>query len=125
MKVFINDVSYIPAPPLLDSDAPILERVLSCPINYELGNKTIRDYLYDLLKTLWDEGEGFSGQCPFGNSGWAYDMAYALAKQGIVEAEIYEDGYVVSFSSEEKQKAYSLIKEAIAFVFYGSSPQTD
>lgn len=125
MEVFIDGVRYIPAPPLPDSEAPILERVLDCPISYELGTKTVKDYLYDLLKTLWDEEESFSGKRPFGNSGWALDLAYALAKQGIVEAQLDEDGDVDSFSSEEKRKAYSLIEDAITFVFYGSSPQTD
>lgn len=31
---------------------------------------TIRDYLKALLLRLWEQGEGFDGKRPFGNSGW-------------------------------------------------------
>jgi hypothetical protein len=46
---------------------------------------TIREYFRELLITLWEEKEGFSGKRPFGNSGWEYEVHVALAKAGFVD----------------------------------------
>ncbi len=51
---------------------------------------TIREYLEELLKTLWREGEGFSGKRPFGNSGWQYDMYSVLKKKGLIREKLDE-----------------------------------
>ena len=45
---------------------------------------TVRDYLKDLLSTLWREEEGFSGKRPFGNSGWKYELYAALTAAGLI-----------------------------------------
>ena len=37
-----------------------------------------RDWITEILITLVDEGEGFSGKRPLGNSGWEYDLAADL-----------------------------------------------
>jgi hypothetical protein len=55
---------------------------------------TIREYLCELLLTLWREGEGFSGKRPFGNSGWQYDLAPVLITSRVIDGRIDEDGYV-------------------------------
>ena len=55
---------------------------------------TIKDYLKELMLTLWKEAEGFSGKRPFGNSGWQYDIAACLIKNNIVDGKLDEDGYV-------------------------------
>lgn len=55
---------------------------------------TIRDYLIKLLAKVWQEGEGFDGKRPFGNSGWDGELAIALVRAGFVEGEIDEDGYL-------------------------------
>jgi hypothetical protein len=53
---------------------------------------TIRLYLYSLLSTLWNEGEGFSSKRPFGNSYWESPMYKGLADSGGAEgAEWVED----------------------------------
>jgi len=54
--------------------------------------KTIRGYLKALLSKLWEEGEGFSGKHPFGNSGWEFPLYTALVKAGVVEGSLDEDG---------------------------------
>jgi hypothetical protein len=51
---------------------------------------TIRDYMKELLATLFREGEGFSGKRPFGNSGWEYDVIEPLVRAGAVRGTFYE-----------------------------------
>lgn len=49
---------------------------------------TIREYFRLLLTTLWEEGEGFSGKRPLGNSGWEYNLQQVLVENGCVAGEI-------------------------------------
>jgi hypothetical protein len=81
--------------PMLDNDA---------------GAKTIRDYLKALLNTLWEQGEGFNGKRPLGNSGWKYELYSSLVKSGAIEGEFDEDGCIKSF---DEKSATSLISKAI------------
>lgn len=71
---------------------------------------TIKDYLKALLYTLYNEGEGFSGKRPFGNSGWEFEMYIALIKAGVVEGALTEDGYL---DHVDTSQADNLIFEAI------------
>ena len=57
---------------------------------------TIKDYFKVLLKTLWQEGEGFSSKRPFGYSGWQYDVYRPLVEHGIVDGKLDGNGYVES-----------------------------
>lgn len=58
---------------------------------------TIRQYFCALLTRLFEEGEGFSGKRPFGNSGWESDLYGPLIDAGAVkgtwneEDQEYED----------------------------------
>lgn len=70
---------------------------LDAPITYENGTGTLRTYLQDLLLTLWDEEQGFSGKRPFGNSGWQVDVYGALVKAGLITGVIDEYGYVEDY----------------------------
>lgn len=54
----------------------------------DAGAKTIREYLKALLIKLWEEGEGFSGKRPFGNSGWEFEIYKALVVAEAVDGEI-------------------------------------
>ncbi len=59
-------------------------------LDLELGEndadaQTVREYLRALLCTVWEEGEGFSGKRPFGNSGWEYDLIGPLVDAGYVQ----------------------------------------
>ena len=76
----------------------------------DAGAETIKEYLTELLLRVWEEDEGFSGKRPFGNSGWWTELYLALAQDGILDAEIDEDGYLEDYDSEE---AHKLIVEAI------------
>ena len=87
------------------------------------SDMTVNDYLRDLLVTLLEEGEGFSGKRPLGNSGWEDAMSRSIALVGVVEYErtgdpedededdpsTWEIGY--------DNKADKLIKEYIVEVF--------
>lgn len=57
---------------------------------------TIREYFKQLLKSLWVEGDGFSGKRPFGNSGWQFDVYKALIQNGFIDGKLDPDGYVES-----------------------------
>lgn len=62
---------------------------------------TLRQYLYDLMSTLWCEQDGFSGKRPFGNSGWDYEIYLPLVEAGLVKGEIDEDGYITKLDDVE------------------------
>lgn len=76
-----------------------IRAVLGCPMDEnDSGADTVKGYLKALLTTLWEEGEGFSGKRPFGNSGWDHDLAKALVKQKIIKGRILtemEDGEII------------------------------
>lgn len=64
------------------------QMVLDCSMDdNDVDAVTVRGYLVELLKTVWEEGEGFSGKRPFGNSGWENEPLTALAKAGLIEGE--------------------------------------
>jgi hypothetical protein len=63
--------------------------ILELPMGDNDANAAnIRAYLKALLTKLWEEGEGFSGKRPFGNSGWERDLYFPLVKAGRVKGEI-------------------------------------
>jgi hypothetical protein len=70
--------------------------VLDLPI--EPGNdadaSTVREYLLELIATLWRQGDGFSSKRPFGESTWQYSIYTALLRAGLVTGQFDEDGYV-------------------------------
>jgi hypothetical protein len=74
---------------------------------------TVRGYLKELLRTLWDEGECFSGKRPFGNSGWEHELHTALAMAGAVQGTKYEEDRFYDLSKEEVKRANTLIFKAI------------
>ena len=76
----------------------------------DIEAETIKDYLKELLLTLWEKGEGFSGKRPFGNSGWEHELYAPLVAAGLVKGKLDEDGYIMSF---DEKKANKLIFEAI------------
>lgn len=75
---------------------------------------TIGHYLYSLLWNLWDEGEGFSGKRPFGNSSWEYDLYKPLVEGGHVEGRLDSEGYLDYVNKDQADK---LVFELIDFIF--------
>ena len=75
--------------------------VLGLPmLDNDADAATVRDYLRALLSNLWDEGEGFSGKRPFGNSAWEYDLYRALVKGGAIKGEFEEPDYPYHLEDE-------------------------
>ena len=100
MQVIIDGTEYVPI-----VDKPLgngLLDALAIRFDCDIGdNITIREYLHALLKTLWDEGEGFSGKRPFGNSGWEGDLEAPLVRAGYVTGLVDKNGDVFSVDQEE------------------------
>ena len=65
---------------------------------------TVRKFLVQLLMTLWDEEESFSGKRPFGNSGWKSDLEIALIRAGAVAGTIVH-GFVDDIDYDAFDKA--------------------
>lgn len=77
---------------------------------------TIRDYFFILLRTLWDEGEGFSGKRPFGNSGWEFELYAPLIKHKYIAGSLdSEYGYVATMQGT----AADFVSHMIEAAFYG------
>lgn len=79
-------------------------------------NKSIRDYFFTLLDTLWEEGEGFSGKQPFGNSGWEYDLYKPLIQHGFISGSLDSDGCVERYNRSE---ANAFVSKLIHAAIYG------
>jgi hypothetical protein len=77
-------------------------------------NLTIREYLRELLLTLWMEEEGFSGKRPFGNSGWQHDVYAPLVKAGFIKGTVDEEWNNVDVADEEK--ASKFVQKLIEYV---------
>jgi len=92
------------------------QQVLDLPLpDNDSGASTVRGYLIALLTELWQEGEGFSGKRPFGNSSWEYDLYAALGKAGAISGLTFdEDGYLNQFPDDSKREADALILAAIS-----------
>jgi hypothetical protein len=123
-EVIIDGQVYIQQP-LIAQDACACEKALNAFIkrsnDFDDNTITVRDYLFKLLKTLWMEGEGFSGKRPFGNGGWSYDLIDSLIICGYIPGEIDEDNiYSGKYDTDEANK---LVLELIAFAFYGTVKQ--
>lgn len=77
------------------SDEEAARRLLGLPLpENDAGAATVAEYLAQLVRTVWRQGEGFSGKRPFGNSGWQYDLYTPMAAAGLVAGEFDTDGYL-------------------------------
>jgi hypothetical protein len=79
----------------------------SLDLGYPLS---LRQYLKELLKTLWQEGEEFSGKRPFGNRDWQYEIYEALARKGLIAGQLDKDGFL---TESNKQAADELVLKLI------------
>jgi hypothetical protein len=115
MEVRVDGVKYVPVP-----DAPAdkgLLAALEVRFDSDAGDDlTVRDYLRTLLMTLWEEGEGFSGKRPFGNSGWEYDIYKPLIAGGFIPGALDEDGYV---NTVDDKIAGAYVCDLILAAFHG------
>lgn len=71
----------------------------------DLGKKvTVRQFFFELMKTLWIEQEMFDGKRPFGNSAWDGDLIACLIKNKLIKGKLDEDGYIDDYDSKEAEK---------------------
>jgi hypothetical protein len=109
MEVLIDGEKYVRAAPDAEVSGLLDFRFKCDDLD---GEVTIREYLYQLLNTLWEEGDGFSGKRPFGNSGWEFDLFAALIKAGAIDGSLDEEGYVNNCDRKKGEQVVSdLIKE--------------
>jgi len=115
MDVKINGVKYVPiqSVPTDKNLLSALELRFDSDAGYDI---TVRDYLCTLLLTLWDEGEGFSGKRPFGNSGWEFEIYQPLIVAGFIPGALDKDGYV---HTVDEKIASAYVRNLILAAFHG------
>jgi hypothetical protein len=82
----------------------------SLDLGYSLS---IRQYLKELLKTLWQEGEEFSGKRPFGNSSWQSEIYEALARKGLITSQLDKEGFLTNFDEQAADQLVLKLIEAL------------
>jgi len=118
MKVFIDEVEYVPASPIAEGQG--LKEALEIRFDSDAGeNLTVREYLHKLLETLWAEGEGFSSKRPFGNSGWELDLFNPLWTAGILPCDVIEND--LNPTQAQRREAEAYVYELINEVFFPSA----
>lgn len=75
----------------------------------DIGRVTLRHYFRELLRTLWRDGERFSGKRPLGNSNWQQDVVDTLVKSGFINGSVTEDGW----SEVDWDEADKFVREEI------------
>jgi uncharacterized protein YqgQ len=86
---------------------------LRVPCRWE--HLTIREYFHRLLKTLWEEQDGFSGKRPFGDSAWSYDLYQVLIREGFISGVLDEDGDVEDMNTEMAEVYVAKLIDAAFF----------
>ena len=121
MKVVIDGVAYVPAPPAPDGNG--FAAALELRFDSDAGDDlTVRQYLHELMRLLWDEQDGFSGKRPFGNSGWEHDLYTPLAKAGFIDlGPLGEDGTPYRWTAEQINLAHAYVHDMIAFALFGEA----
>ena len=75
-------MKIIPPTPKQALDLTFIDR-------HDTGDEySIRSYFAAQLAALWNEGEGFSGKRPFGNSGWEGVLEEPLVKAGCIGGSV-------------------------------------
>lgn len=111
MKVTIDGIEYVPMPEPVDVEG--LQGALELRLDSDAGeNITVRDYLRILLEKVWEDGEGFSGKRPFGNSGWEHDLYRPLALGGYIKGDA--EGFV---EWEDRSGAHDFVVQLIRAAF--------
>lgn len=73
------------------------QEILDLPMDKEENDaqaSSVRGYLKTLLKTLWEEGEGFSGKRPLGNSCWQHELYIPLVRAKVIPGSFDGDGFL-------------------------------
>jgi hypothetical protein len=79
---------------------PLDKSVLELEVHGDFTG-TLRDFFKELAVKVWEEGEGFSGKRPFGNSGWEYPVYRALIESGSVPGRLDKHGNIEECDERE------------------------
>jgi hypothetical protein len=119
--IIVNGVRFVPQPAILTDKT--LAAALEVRFDSDIGNqRTVRDYLYQLLLTLWQEKDSFKGNRPFGNSGWEFDLIRPLVRHGFIKGRLGNkeqdpSGEYVNYNYDSK-KAHAYVETLIEYAFY-------
>jgi hypothetical protein len=119
MNVLIDGKKYVLAPPEPTGKgyADALELRFASDAGDDL---TVRQYLHELMRKLWDERESFNSKYPFGEDCWEHDLYKPLAKAGIIDlGQLDEDGDPYNWTTEQINKAHYYVQDLIAFALFG------
>lgn len=121
MKVMIDGVQYIPAPPAVTGKS--FDAALDLRLDHaKLGDDiTVREYLRQLVQSVWDEKESFDGKRPFGNSGWEFDIFFPLAVSGFIDlGPIHPvENQPYNWTAAQVNKAHAYVSDMITYAFLG------
>lgn len=119
-----SKLTYDQITELLDKEIPFREN----SIFEDSDTTTFRELFHDLLFCVLAQGEGFSGNRPYGNSSWQCNLDRALVDIGAVKGKITrdEDGYVQDEKYNEDE-CWAIIGQMLSACFYPvpSSATTD
>lgn len=95
-----------------------LDEVLALQIENYPEPCSLRELLKNLLLKLIEEGEGFNGKRPFGDSGWMFGIWIAFHKGGYIGATTYkydpdDEEYEYEFTDDQEEAAHGLLAAAI------------
>lgn len=76
----------------------------------DIDAPTIGAYLIALLRQVWEDGEGFNGKRPWGNSGWEFEVYEALVRGGLIPGKFDSCGYL---EDVDTKAAHALVLTAI------------
>lgn len=118
MEVMIDGVRYVPKPEQ-PTDKTLIS-ALELRFDSDAGEQTtVRDYLRELLLTLWSEGEGFSGKRPFGNSGWEWDLYAPLIRANFVAGVLNGLEDWPEMTPEQEKEAHGYVMKLITAAIDG------
>lgn len=95
------------------------EEILELPVmRWDISAElSMREYFERLFIKLWDEADNFSGNRPYGNSGWKWDVYATLIKYKIIEGELDEKGYVKEI---DEKAASKFVSDEILYPFFNT-----
>lgn len=96
-----------------DTSRETARQVLDLPVtpNYAQA-RTVREYLIELLSTVWAQGERFDGKRALGDSDWGHELLDPLATAGLVETMVDRwDDTVIKDRPQAERLIAAAIKE--------------
>ena len=86
----------------------------------EIGDDiTVRTYLFNLLKDLWEQQGEFDAKSHFGDTSWEHDIYRPLAKAGFIDMGPFDDtGEPYMWTVDQINKAHAYVHDLILCAFF-------